>query len=199
MAWWQIVLIILVSIIVGFFLGSTLSKLILRLIQKRNNFSDPNYKLELIKSKGWGQFTWDRLLTTTLVLIILGTLGILGYVITNPNAGETFTEFYILGQGGKAADYPQVLTSGREGRVTIGIINHERVDVSYRIAVVINGKGNNEELTVNLAHEQRWEGVVTFAPETIGLNQKVEFRLYKDDEVEQYVNPLYIWVDVIEY
>ena len=37
----------------------------------------------------------------------MGALGALGYVIATPRVGKGFTEFYILGLSGRAADYPQ--------------------------------------------------------------------------------------------
>ncbi len=43
-------------------------------------------------------------------------------------AGERFTEFYILGLEGKADNYPDELTVGEEGRVILGIVNHEHED-----------------------------------------------------------------------
>ena len=74
---------------------------------------------------GHRESIWDRILSIILVLLILGALGTLGYVIATPKVGETFTEFYILGQEGKAADYPKELNTGQEGRVIVGVVNHE--------------------------------------------------------------------------
>ena len=139
-----------------------------------------------------------RVLTITLVILIVATLGTLGYVITTPKAEETFTEFYILGQEGKAADYPRELKRGEEGRVIVGIINHEGKEVSYRVEVVINSKKNAEVGPVVLLDEQKWEGRVSFVPDEAGENQKVEFLLYKDGEIEPCLEPLHLWVDVKE-
>ena len=74
---------------------------------------------------GWGT-GWHRVVTIALVIAILGALGTLGYVIATPKAGETFTEFYILGKEGEATDYPVELRVGEQGRVVVGIINHWR-------------------------------------------------------------------------
>ena len=62
-----------------------------------------------MKVPGWGESTWDKVLSVVLVVAILGALGTLGYVIAAPRVGERFTEFYILGAEGKAADYPREL------------------------------------------------------------------------------------------
>ncbi|MBA7528852.1 hypothetical protein ES705_21044 [subsurface metagenome] len=55
---------------------------------------------------------WDRMLSVILALTILGALGMLGYAIAGPRVGERFTEFYIEGLEGKAADYPKELVWG---------------------------------------------------------------------------------------
>lgn len=141
---------------------------------------------------------WDRVLSVTLVLATLGALGALGYVIATPSVEDTFTEFYILGQGSKAADYPKELKVGDEGRVIVGIINHEDKQVSYRVGVMIGGKKSAEIGPIMLADEQKWEGEVIFVTEVAGNNQKTEFLLYKDDEFEPCLEPLYLWINVAE-
>jgi uncharacterized membrane protein len=122
----------------------------------------------------------------------------LGYVIVTPQVGERFTEFYILGLNGKAADYPKEVRVGKEGKVIVGIVNHEHEVVSYRIEVRIDGVKNNEVDAVVLANAQKWEGIVSFVPDKVGDNQKVEFLLYKNGEAEPSLNPLCLWIDVAE-
>lgn len=69
-----------------------------------------------------------------IISIVIVSSGIY-YVTTTPRQGEQFTEFYILGPGGKMADYPTNLTVGQQGNVTIGIKNHEYEEVPYRVEV----------------------------------------------------------------
>ena len=147
---------------------------------------------------GWGKGIWDRVLTITLLVVILGGLGMLGYVIATPEVGKTFTEFYILGQDGKAAGYPSELKVGEEARVIAGIVNHEGKEVSYRVEVFIGSEKSSEVGPVVLVDGQKWEGEVSFVLETPGEDQKVEFWLYKEGEVEPYLEPLHLWVDVSE-
>jgi len=145
----------------------------------------------------WGT-GWHRVLTITLVIAVIGALGVLSYILITPKVEETFTEYYILGQEGKAINYPMNLKIRDESRVIVGIINHEGKEVSYRVEVAIGGKKSAEVGPVVLADEQKWEREVGFIPETPAENQKVEFMLYKDDEAEPCLEPLYIWVDVTE-
>ncbi len=130
-----------------------------------------------------------------LVLAIVGALGMLGYAIASPRAGEKFTEFYILGLDGKAIDYPEELIVGEEGKVKVGIINREQETATYWVEVAIEGAESNEVGIVTLEDGEKWEGVVGFSPDRVGDNQKVEFLLYK-----QWWNGVYqrlhLWVDV---
>ena len=75
----------------------------------------------------------DRALTVILVVSIACSLVALAYVIAVPKQGEKFTEFYILGPGGKASDYPTNLTTGEDASLIIGIANHEYETVYYGV------------------------------------------------------------------
>ncbi len=149
-----------------------------------------------LRLPGWGGGAWDKVLSVVLVVAMIGALGMLGYVIATPKVGERFTEFYILGMEGEAADYPQVLTVGEEGKVIVGIVNSEHERVSYHIEVMIGNAKNNEVGPIELEHDEKWEGIVVFTPNEPDEGQKVEFLLYKNGEVEPSVESLYLWIDV---
>ena len=138
---------------------------------------------------------WGRVLSVILALTILGVLGVLGYTIANPKAGEKFTEFYILGLEGKAIDYPEALMVGEEGKVLVGIINREREIATYWLEVDIDGVKNNEVGAVTLKDGEKWEGIAGFTPDKAGDNQKVEFLLYRQGREGVYQR-LHLWVDV---
>ena len=144
---------------------------------------------------GWGGGSWDKMLSIILTLTILGALGTLGYAIARPKIGERFTEFYIEGLGGEAADYPEELVVGEEGKVIIAIINREHETITYRVEVVIDGVKNNGVGPVTLDHDGEWEEIVGFTPGRAGDNQKVEFLLYRQGQSDVYQR-LHLWVDV---
>ena len=50
----------------------------------------------------------DRVLSIILIIIIIGALGALGYIILTPKVGEKFTEFYVLGLGGRLQAIPRI-------------------------------------------------------------------------------------------
>ena len=82
----------------------------------------------------------DKVLSVVLIVVIVGAIGTLGYVLATPNVGEKFTEFYILGLEGRAGHYPEELKVGEEGRVILGIVNHEQERASYKVEVWIDGE-----------------------------------------------------------
>jgi uncharacterized membrane protein len=138
---------------------------------------------------------WSRVPSIILALAVVGALGVLGYTITNPRAGEKFTEFYILGLDGKAIDYPEELVVGEEGKVIAGIINWEQETATYWVEVAIEGAESNEVGIVTLGDGEKWEGVAGFALNKVGDNQKVEFLLYRQGWNKVYQR-LHLWVDV---
>ena len=157
-----------------------------------------------IRLPSWqGQSMPDKVLSVVLAVAIVGAIGTLGYVVATPKVGEKFTEFYILGPDGKAANYTTELKVGEEGRVILGIVNHEQEEASYKVEVWINGEQaelrvgeeDRDEIRVDLEHEEKWEKEVGFVPQKVGEKQKVEFVLYKDGE-PYFEEPLYLWVDV---
>lgn len=135
----------------------------------------------------------DRALSIALVIAVVLAVLTTAYVITAPKQGERFTEFYVLGEGGRAADYPTHLMLGEGGTVVVGIVNHEYENVTYTLEVRLNGAVLSSQ-SVQLAPEERWERPVTFVPTQKGENQRLELLLYRDGEVYR---SLHLWVDVV--
>jgi uncharacterized membrane protein len=138
----------------------------------------------------------DRTLSITLFAVIIIALGTFLYGILAPGVGEKFTEFYILGAEGKAADYPKELTLGKAASVTVGLINREQTTARYKVMVTLDGEKIGETGEVPLNHDEKWEQVVTFTPQKTGAEQKLEFLLFRDGGAEVYQKPLHLWVTV---
>ena len=77
--------------------------------------------------------TLDGIVSVVLALTMTGAIATLAYAFANPQVGERFTEFYMLGAG----SLPRELTVGDEGTVVLGIVNHEHETMSYRVEVLI--------------------------------------------------------------
>ena len=146
----------------------------------------------------------DKILTAILIISIVLALSVTVYVIITPKEGEKFTEFYVLGPGGMAEDYPTNLTVGEEGEVIIGVVNHEYAAVTYQLELKLNG-GVIDQKSIVLTHNETWEGPFVFKPTRKGEDQKLEFLLYKnpfnksvygEEDEEEIYRALHLWVDV---
>ncbi len=92
----------------------------------------------------------DKWLTIILVVAILSSVVALAYVVVVPREGEKFTEFYVLGPGGKATDYPHNLTVSQNASVIVGIANHEQRQVHYFVQVwLVNASFIDNQTTVH--------------------------------------------------
>jgi uncharacterized membrane protein len=155
----------------------------------------PSLKVEFKKITLAAQSRSDKVLTAVLVVAIIGAIGTLAYVVAMPRSGEKFTEFYILGQNGKAEDYPTQLSLGESGNVIVGIINHEQATTNYAVGVTIDGVSTGTIGPIVLVNEEKSERTVSFKPQKTGDKQEVEFLLYQNGQ-EQNSESLHLWVDV---
>ena len=178
--------------------------------------------IHLLKIPGWEGSVFNKSLTVVLTIAVLGSIATLGYIIIKPKVGERFSEFYILGNTGKAENYPSgfllsngavskvnygtsiVPTNSTEGKITLGIVNQEQKETIYSVALQIDGQAaaiNDNGTRVNrlenikLQQGEKWEHEIGFAPQHIGDKQKVELFLYKNDS-ETAKESLHIWVNV---
>jgi len=142
-----------------------------------------------------GQSVLDKGLSIVLIASIIGSSATLVYVAVTPITVERFTEFYLLRPNGTASDYPKDLKVGEEGKVIIGIVNHEYENVTYRLEVNFNRYLIHEE-NVFLIENEKWERLFTFKATEKGENQKLEFLLYKEQQIEAY-KTLHLYVSII--
>lgn len=138
---------------------------------------------------------FDKILTYVLLAALIICIGGVVYIIVTPQEGEHFTEFYILGSGGKAADYPTDLIQGETGRVIIGVVNHEWEEENYSLVLELENDSINRVDNIVLNHGENWINEVTFQPQITGENLKLQFLLYRSDNLEVY-GDLHLWIDV---
>jgi len=140
----------------------------------------------------------DKILNIILIISILLSVTMLVYVVVTPKEGEKFTEFYILGLGGMADDYPTELSVGKEAQVIVGIVNHEYRTVNYTMSIdVYNGLDNITiyDTELSIPHNETWENPVAFTPSVRGDNLKLQFLLYKDGNLSAPYRSLHLWVN----
>jgi uncharacterized membrane protein len=161
----------------------------------------------------------DRVLSVLLLIAIVAAVTATVYVIIVPKEGERFTEFYILGATGKAADYPADLFVGRDEKLIIGIGNHEYRNVSYTVELWLMNTTYNpgtnttdidrtellDRFSVELPHNATWQQPRTFALRGTGYNE-LQLLLFAGpappdsvaglDRVTASYRDLHLWVTV---
>ncbi|MBC2697341.1 MAG: DUF1616 domain-containing protein [ANME-2 cluster archaeon] len=140
----------------------------------------------------------DRILTVILVISIIASVVMLVYVIVTPKQGEKFTEFYILGPGGMADDYPVEFILGDSATVIVGVVNHEYAQINYSLALVLENESLTRNQEIMLAHNETWEQHVTFTPDRAGTDMKLQFLLYWENNFTVPYRDLHLWIDVSE-
>lgn len=135
----------------------------------------------------------DKILTIILILAILVSLFTLVYVIVTPKQGEKFTEFYLLGPKGKAADYPREVIPGTPINLIVGIVNHEYSDANYTLKVQVRNSTFLER-KIMLHDNETWEQPVSFTINNTGTNLKLEFLLFREGMEAPY-RETHLWVN----
>lgn len=138
---------------------------------------------------------FNKILTYVLLAALVACIGGVVYIVVTPQEGEHFTEFYVLGSGGKAADYPTNLIEGETGKVTVGIVNHEWGQENYRVILELENDQIERIDGIVLDHGENWIREIPFSPQVIGENMKLQFLLYRSGDNKVY-RELHLWIDV---
>jgi uncharacterized membrane protein len=167
----------------------------------------------------------NKTLNIIMIIAVLGIIGTLIYAIAKPKIGEKFTDFYILGINGQAADYPTDFTFNSDmqvisvqygqdtvaipekwGQLVVGIVNHEQQHAIYTVMMQIDGtpvkilyQGDSVQNLgpIDLASGEQWMHELDIVPQHTGNNQEVELFLYKDGGTKAYLN-LHLWINVTQ-
>jgi uncharacterized membrane protein len=161
----------------------------------------------------------DRALSIILIISIVAALATTIFVIVVPKEGEKFTEFYILGENGKAADYPTDFAAGSAQHLIIGISNHEYRNVTYTVEIYLNNQTFDsatntstlhsmerlDQFTVAIGHNTTWEEPYTFSVESTTYN-RLQFLLFNEtlppetvrgeERINASYRDLHLWIDV---
>ncbi len=130
---------------------------------------------------------------------VIGVLLFAGFrfgVLGGSRVGETFTEFYVLGPGGKAEGYPRRLMVGEPGQVIVGVINHEGHTAHYRMDVQAGADRLDSQGSFELSDGEKREERVDIVLRRPAKQVKVEFVLFMEGAAGPY-RRLHLWVDVL--
>ncbi len=147
-----------------------------------------------IKKDFKGESRTNKILSVVLIATIVLAIATTAYIVIKPKQGEKFTEFYILGPNGKAADYPTNITAGKTGSVIIGVVNHEYKPVNYEVVVKLNGTVlKTQNITLN--NTQTLEVPYNFTASGTG-KKEMEFLLYKLPDQSNAYRSLHLWINI---
>jgi uncharacterized membrane protein len=132
--------------------------------------------INLSMNKQWNFSKPDRILSIILVLVVIGIIGLGGYLIANPRIGERYSEFYILGAKGEADLYPRTIVLDNNGNVSRVEYSHvlkqgvvppggicpecKVVEVADNAARIIVGITNREQETMSYVVEVTFGGML---------------------------------------
>lgn len=146
----------------------------------------------------WGELSGsDKLMSVGFIACVVVAGGLTGHFASMPRTGEHFTEFYVLGPGGKIENYPTNLTRIEDGAVILGIVNHEYSEAAYTIVIKLDNVTIETINDIRLKHEEIWQQNFTFTPKKIGEKMKLEFLLYSNlEDTDEPYRSLNLWITV---
>jgi uncharacterized membrane protein len=100
-----------------------------------------------------------------------------------------------------ADNYKTQLELGESVDVIAGIVNHEHSVVNYSIVIRLNNDTIETPSSLNhiaLAHNVTWEKPISFIPGVPGEDMKLEYLLYREDNMTEPYRDLHLWINVTE-
>ena len=137
----------------------------------------------------------DLAFGTITIIVVFLVVGALAWKIQQPTPGVLHTDFYVLGSGGMIQDYPTALRVGEAQEYNVGLVNHEAKTLTFSIEASLNGESVGDVGPLTLMDGERWDSQIEVNPAQEGALQKLELRLFREqqDEVYRFV---YLFVDV---
>lgn len=133
------------------------------------------------------QLVWVLFASTLVIAGLVLITGIFVDLLGGRRPQTYTTALYLLGEDGRAGNYPGEVRRGYPFSTTLGIINHEQEAATYRIEVQIGAQDPETLAQVSLQPGETWERTfdVTIR-ESESATARVDFKLYRDSSVELY-------------
>lgn len=128
-----------------------------------------------------GEETDPAVLATNVLgmIFLLALLVVVLFAIAPIGVDDPYTEFYILGAGGNASEYPENVTLGETSTIDVGIGNFESQQVTYTLVVQTN-RTTFEQRELTLEPRERWEEPMSFTFNSTG-SQWLHLELYRGE------------------
>lgn len=151
--------------------------------------------------------------SVVLVISAVATAGALGFVVTQPNDGSSYTNFRLVqeDQSGDlvAANYTNQLNDGESTSLIFSVENSEGETLQYSVLVVLQQlteDGTVQRQTVldqydrAVANGETWNNSHTVVPPDVEANNRITYLLFKGEPpqrptVETSYRHLYLWID----
>lgn len=152
-----------------------------------NNISTSALKPNMISKK----IENALIIALIISIVIAGGLQIYAKLLQED---EDFTSLYILGQNGKAENYPEITSQTEPITVTVGIENHENEDVNYQLQMKFN-EIILQNTNISVSEGDIWKDEFTFTPSQIWEGKaKLEFALLKSGEETAPYRSVNLWI-----
>jgi len=131
-----------------------------------------------------------------LLAILIISIILVVYLVVFHNPGQDYTEFYIVDHNNNTTDFPINITRNSVALLNIGITNQEHQDTNYTIKVKKDNK-TIYTLEKSLKDKENLEFPYYMDRTTnIGINQTINFELYKNNDTNPY-RTLYLRYNVV--
>jgi uncharacterized membrane protein len=160
----------------------------------------------------------EAALNVFLAASCLLAVGSVGYAVTVPTQGESFTEFYLPGAngtGGTETASPATLAAGEPVDSTVAVTNREHRPVDYMIVVEVHdvrvsdgsvqvtGADRLHTFETRLESGDTWRRPHTVTPPPVERRGRLTYLLYRGDpptepSVENAYRHLYLWFDTTD-
>jgi hypothetical protein len=127
---------------------------------------------------------------TSLALILVATVPVVGLVVSFPGSGESFSELWVLGPNHMAEGYPFNVSFGEEYSVFVGVGNHMGCSEYYMVYVKFRNQTQPlpdvsdskpspllplYEFRFFVADGEIWESLLTFAFQDVSVQGDIMF------------------------
>ncbi len=138
----------------------------------------------------------NKVIKGALLAFLIISIILVVYLVVIHNPGQDYTEFYIVDHNNNTTDFPINITQNSVNKIYIGITNQEHQDTNYTIKIK---KDNRTIFSYEKSLKDKENIQIPYymdQSKNKGINQTVNFELYKNDEENPY-RTLYLRYNVI--